>query len=301
MKAFRIVCSLLATGPAAVLAGCGLAHAPVLDPHGPVALTERNLLFIASGLMLLVVVPVFVMTFLFARRFRASNAGTPHLPDWSYSARLDAVVWSVPSLIVAVIGCLLWTYTHGLDPYRRSAGVIAPLMVEAIAEDWKWLFIYPEQNIAAVNELVFPSDRPLRIELTSDTVMNAFYVPGLVGQIYTMAGMRTELNLSTDGPAEFVGWNTQYSGGGFPDQRFAVRATARSQFDSWVAMAKRSPNPLDAAADAALAKPSSKVPVTYFSAVEPHLFAGIIAKYSNSPMSNMNEPARGAPAPSGTQ
>jgi cytochrome o ubiquinol oxidase subunit 2 len=301
--AHRVFRGALSIVPALVVSGCGLARAPVLDPHGPIALTERDLLFTASGLMLIVVVPVFVLTFLFVRRYRSSNTRSRYLPEWSYSARLDATVWLVPAIIVTLIGCLVWIYTHKLDAYRQSAGAIAPLEVEVVAEDWKWLFIYPGQNIAAANELVFPSDRPLRLELTSDTVMNSFYIPGLAGQIYAMAGMRTELNLRADGPADFVGRNMQYSGLGFAGQHFAARAASSQQFDEWVAKAKRSPNTLDTTSAMVLSKSSGKVAVSYFSSVEPHLFADIIEKYSEPSMTmrHGHELPAGASIPSGAQ
>jgi len=282
MKVIATARTVLPIASALFLGGCGLLQAPVLHPDGIIALTERNLLFIVSGLILLVVVPVFVLTFWFAWHYRASNAKAHYTPEWSYSPSLDAVVWLVPALIVVCIGYLVWGYTHRLDPYKPIPGAAAPLKIEVIALDWKWLFIYPEQNIASVNELVFPSERTLRLELTSDTVMNSFYIPGLGGQIFVMAGMRTQLNLHADRPAEFTGRNTQYSGAGFPEQHFAVRATTRSQFEMWVATAKRSPDSLDSAAFAALAKQSANVPARHYSRVEPDLFARLIAKYAGS-------------------
>jgi cytochrome o ubiquinol oxidase subunit 2 len=189
-----------------------------------------------------------------------------------------------------VIGYLTWDYTHRLDPYRPIGA--APLEIEVIAQDWKWLFIYPAQNIAVVNELVFPSERPVLLKITSDTVMNAIYIPGLSGQIYAMAGMRTDLNFSASGPAEFIGRNVQLSGHGFPDQQFDVRATTQTDFDAWVAQARRSSNTLDTAAYAALAKASSRAPVTFYSGVEPKLFARTIEKYSGPAMHRAHQGGR---------
>jgi cytochrome o ubiquinol oxidase subunit 2 len=292
----------LAIVSALLLGGCGLAHAPVLDPHGTIALAERNLLFAAAGLMLIVIVPVWILTFWFAWHYRASNTNARYMPEWSYSAAIDAVVWLVPALIVCCIGYLVWVYTHRLDPYKPIATAAAPLEVDVVAEDWKWLFIYPEQNIATLNELVFPAGRPLSLTLTSDTVMNSFYVAGLGGQIFAMAGMRTKLNLKADGPAEFVGRNTQYSGAGFagfPEQSFAVRAITASEFDAWVAAAKRSPDALDPPTYAALAKPSGSVSVHYYSSVEPDLFDRIIAKYAGPPLQHAHGSAALAPVDSG--
>lgn len=274
----------LAIVPTLAINGCGLVtHTPVLDPKGPVTLAQRDLLFTATGLMLIVIIPVFALTFWFAWRYRASNSQARYMPEWSYAAPIDAVIWLVPALIVATLGYLVWTSTHRLDPYRPVASHVAPLEVEVVAQDWKWLFLYPEQKIATVNELVFPSGRPLRLKLTSDTVMNSFYIPGLGGQIFAMAGMRTELNLISDGPAILVGRNTQYSGRGFADQHFAVRAATKPEFEAWIAEVKRSPNTLEAPAYAALAKPSGDVPVTYYSSFESGLFNHIIEKYKGSP------------------
>jgi len=272
-------------GTAAVLgavlltAGCGLADAPVLDPKGPVALAERDLLFTAIAFMLVVVIPVFVLTFWFAWRYRGSAKTARYDPDWSYSARIDAVVWLVPALIVVALGVLLWINTHRLDPYKQLSSTGPRLEVEVVAQDWKWLFIYPDQRIATVNQLVFPSRTPLSLRLTSDTVMNSFFIPALGGQIYAMAGMVTQLHLLADSPGQFTGRNTQYSGAGFSDQQFEAIALSQEDFDVWVAEVKQSPEQLDAATYRALAAPSRKHPVTHYSTVEANLFGKVIAKY----------------------
>ncbi|MBL8894546.1 MAG: ubiquinol oxidase subunit II [Rhizobiales bacterium] len=260
------------------LTGCGVIDGPVLDPKGPIALAERDLLFTAAALMLIVIIPVYLMAFWFAWHYRVANKQANYKPDWDYSVRIDALVWAVPTLIVIGVGSLVWIWTHHLDPYKPLHGG-EPLNVQVVAQDWKFLFIYPEQNIAAVNELVFPSDRPVSLALTSDTVMNSFYVPALAGQIYVMAGMETRLNLSAHEPGQFTGRNTQYSGAGFSDQNFQVHAVSPAEFEAWIASAKQTPKPLDEAAYAALARPSRKVSVGYYSEVTPKLFASIIAKY----------------------
>ncbi len=267
---------------AAVLltAGCGLADAPIINPKGPIGQAESDLLFTAFKVMLIVVIPVFVLAFGFVLRYRAGNEKAAYRPDWDYSAPLDAVVWLVPALIVISLGVLVWINTHKLDPYRPLASSVPPLEVEVVAQDWKWLFIYPEQDIAVVNELVFPSETPLSLKITSDTVMNSFFIPALGGQIYAMAGMRTEMHLLADAPGRFTGKNTQYSGDGFADQHFEAIAASRADFEAWVAKVKQSPERLDPSAYDALAAPSIKHPVTYYSAVEPNLFDAILAKYA---------------------
>ncbi len=230
--------------------------------------------------MLIVVVPVIVMTLWFAWRFRASNDNAIYTPEWSYSAKLDAVIWAIPVMIVAGVGYHAWVFTHSLDPYKPIPSPEKTLEVRAIAQDWKWLFLYPQQNIAVVNELVFPAGAPLRIEITSDTVMNSFFIPGLGGQIYAMAGMRTELNLLSYEPGEFLGRNVQYSGAGFSDQLFKARAVNREDFDAWVEKVRTSPDALDLATYEQLVKPSEAHPVTYYASYAPGLFAATISKYN---------------------
>ena len=279
--AHRSLRAAIALGVALLGSGCDLRQAPILSPKGPIALAERDLLFTAVVLMLIVIIPVFVMTFLFAWRYRSSNGKARYTPDWSYSARIDAVIWLVPALIVIALGVLVWSNTHKLDPYRPIDSAVPPLEVEVVAQDWKWLFIYPGQEIAVVNQLVFPSQRPLSLKITSDTVMNSFFIPALGGQIYAMAGMQTRLQLMADAPGRFTGRNAQYSGAGFSDQHFRAIAVSPTDFDAWVAKVKQAPGKLDQAAYRLLAVPSRAHPITYYSAVEPTLFDTIIAKYSH--------------------
>ncbi|WP_049764852.1 MULTISPECIES: ubiquinol oxidase subunit II [Chelativorans] len=274
---------LLAAIAALPLGGCVFSRSPVIDPKGPIALAERDLLFTALAVMLIVVIPVFLMTFLFVTRYRASNKKARYAPDWSFSPAIETVVWVVPALIVIALGVLLWNATHKLDPYRTLAAKAEPLEVLVIAQDWKWLFIYPSQGVAAVNELVFPSGRPVNLRITSDTVMNSFYVPALAGQIYAMAGIQTRLNFLANAPGTFTGRNTQYSGDGFADQHFSVMAETPAGFEAWLQRVRQSPGRLDAAAYESLAKPSIGHPVTYYSGVQPGLFESVIAKYAAHP------------------
>jgi cytochrome o ubiquinol oxidase subunit 2 len=268
----------------------------VLNPKGPIADAERGLLIDAFSVMLIVVVPVIVMAILFAWRYRASNRDARYEPTWTYSARIDAVVWLVPALIVIAVGVLVWRSTHKLDPYREIASDVPPLDIQVVAQDWKWLFIYPEQGIAVVNQMAIPAGRPISLRITSDTVMNSFYVPALAGQIYAMAGMHTRLQMLANAPGKFVGRNSQYSGGGFSDQFFEVLATSPADFDAWVAKAKQAPDKLDAAAYAKLAEKSRLVPIAYYSGLEPRLFDSIIAKYTHGHHVQAGSPPPAAPA-----
>jgi cytochrome o ubiquinol oxidase subunit 2 len=271
---------------------CDLRRSAVLDPKGPIALAERDLLFDAFFVMALVVVPVIVLTLVFAWRYRASNTASVYRPKWAESVRVDAFVWLVPALIVIAVGVLVWRSTHKLDPYRPIDAAVPPLEVQVVAQDWKWLFIYPEQGIAVVNQLAFPNGRPVSLRITSDTVMNSFYVPQLAGQIYAMAGMQTRLQLLADQPGKFVGRNSMYSGTGFSDQHFEVVAMTQADFDAWVAKARQAPARLDAPTYTALAAKSRRNPITYYSAVEPRLFDSIIAKYTHA----HHAPGAGTPA-----
>jgi cytochrome o ubiquinol oxidase subunit 2 len=271
---------VLAFGLVLLCSGCGALTSPDLDPSGPVTLAGRRLLLDAVSIMMVVIVPVFIMAALFTWRYRGTNRNAIYTPNFAYYWPAEILVWGVPAAIIVWLGFHLWEGTHRLDPYKAIDPGREALRVEAVAQDWKWLFIYPAQNIAVVNELVFPSGTPLALRITSDTVMNSFVIPALGGQIYAMAGMQTRLHLLADKPGRFMGRNVQYSGRGFADQQFAAIATGSTeQFDAWVAKVKASPDTLDAETYERLAKPSAKVPVTYYSGVSSNLFDKIIAKW----------------------
>lgn len=272
---------------AALLSGCSVIDGPVLDPKGPIALAERDLLFKAVAIMMIVIVPVFVMAALFMWRYRGTNRSARYTPNLAYYWPAEVLVWGVPAAIIVWLGLHLWHNTYKLDPYNAIDPNAEQLEVHAIAQDWKWLFVYPEQNIAVVNELAMPLNTPVNIRITSDTVMNSLVIPALGGQIYAMAGMETRLNLLADKPGKFWGRNVQYSGTGFADQQFQTLATSKDDFDAWVEKAKQSGQALDAATYDTLAKPSENVPVTYYSGVEPGLFDKIIEKYSHGDSDRM--------------
>ncbi len=251
----------------------------VLDPKGQVAADEKTLIITATLLMLIVVVPVILMTLWFAWKYREGNTDAAYMPNWSYSHRIEAVVWAIPCAIILVLGVLTWKTTHTLDPFRPLDSKVKPITVEVVALDWKWLFIYPDQHIASVNELAFPAGVPVDFKITSDSVMNVFFIPQLGSQVYAMAGMQTQLHLIADAPGVYDGLSTNFSGAGFPDMKFKARATSQADFDAWVAKVKASPGRLGLDNYAELAKPSEKDPVRYFSAVEPVLYAAVLDKY----------------------
>jgi cytochrome o ubiquinol oxidase subunit 2 len=258
---------------AATVGGCSEG---VLDPKGPIAAAERQILFNSLGIMLAIVIPTILATLGAAFWFRASNARARYMPDFAYSGRLEMLVWSIPIMTVLLVGGVAWVGSHDLDPPKPIASAVKPVRVQVISLDWKWLFIYPEQGIAAVNQLTIPVGTPVSFELTSSSVMNSFFVPQLGGQIYTMAGMTTRLHLQADHPGTYRGASANYSGEGFADMRFNVDAVPAEKFAQWVDTARSAGPVLDAQAYADLAKPSKAVaPFTYRSAA-PGLFNGIV-------------------------
>jgi cytochrome o ubiquinol oxidase subunit II len=264
-----------------VIASC--SGAGVLDPRGPVAAAQKLLLINSTEIMLVVVVPVILATLGFAWWYRASNTRAGRSADWDYQGGVEFVTWSIPALVVILLGGVCWIGSHQLDPRAPLASDAKPLPVDVVALDWKWLFIYPDQSIAAVNQLVVPAGTPIAFRLTSATVMNSFFVPQLGSQIYTMGGMTTHLNLKADNPGEFVGFSANFSGDGFSDMRFVVKAVPSGDFDSWVSQTRGAGSALDDAAYAALAKPSQAVPPTTYRSVDPKLFDRILDETAGNP------------------
>ena len=217
------------------------------------------------------------------------------MPKWSYSAKIDLVMWAVPIAIVTVLAILAWTRTHSLDPYKPIPSAEKPINIEAVSLDWKWLFIYPDQNIATVNQITFPVNVPLSFKLTSDTVMTSFFIPQLGSQIYAMAGMQTRLHLLADKPGTYAGQNQQISGRGYADMHFKANAVSREEFQAWVQKIRQSKEKLDLDRYEQLAKPSVGYhPVTYFSAVKPDLFEYILRKFDPTWGKHPGHMSRGA-------
>ena len=228
----------------------------VLDPHGPVGKAERVILYDSTAIMLAVVIPVIVLTLVFAWWFRAKNSRARYRPDWEYSGRIEMIIWSIPALVILFLGGIAWTGSHNLDPPAPLEGSATPLDIEVISLDWRWLFIYPKEGIASLNRLVVPAGVPLRFRLTSTTVMNSFFVPQLGSQIYTMPNMVTQLNLQADQTGTFEGLSAQFSGDGFSDMRFDLVSTEAEAFKDWVGATKAQGGILDAATFAELLKPA---------------------------------------------
>jgi cytochrome o ubiquinol oxidase subunit II len=258
---------------AAALGGCSEG---VLDPKGPVAAAERLIMLNSTGIMLAIVIPTILATLGTAFWFRASNTRARYMPDFAYSGRLELLVWSIPIMTVILVGGVTWIGSYDLDPPKPIASAEKPIRVQVVALDWKWLFIYPEQGIATVNQLTIPVSTPIRFELTSSGVMNSFLVPQLGGQIYTMAGMVTQLYLQADYVGTYRGMSANYSGAGFSDMYFNVNAVPAEKFAQWVVATRDSGSVLDAQSYAALAKPSQAVAPFSYRAVAPDLFKSIL-------------------------
>ena len=268
--------------PLFLLGGCDWV---LLNPSGDIAAQQGQLIIVSVLLMLLVIVPVIILTLIFAWRYRKNNTSAKYEPDWDHSTKLELIIWGGPLLIIIVLGLITWVSTHKLDPYRpldrldanRPISAAAePLTIEVVALDWKWLFIYPEQGIATVNELATPIDVPVRFKLTASTVMNSFYIPELAGQIYTMPGMETQLNAVINKPVESEGFSANYSGAGFSHMRFKYHGMDVDDFNRWVTKVKAEGGKLDRTAYLELEKPSEREPVTYYKTVQSDLYGAIL-------------------------
>ena len=266
---------------AVVVASC--RQVGVLDPQGPIAAQELLLLINSTAIMLVVVVPVVLATLAFAWWYRSSNLRASRSSDESYEGRLEFVLWSIPALIVILLGGVIWIGSHQLDPRAPIPANANPLRVDVVALDWKWLFIYPDQGIATVNQLVVPAGTPVKFRLTSATVMNSFFIPQLGSQIYTMGGMTTHLNLLADKPGEYPGFSANFSGDGFAEMRFTAKAVPAGNFEAWVTQVRGGGSALDDAGYAALAKPSKAVPPGTYRSVEPNMFERIINQTTAGP------------------
>ncbi len=265
----------LCTVVALALAGCESA---VLDPRGPVGRAEKTILIDSLAIMLAIVVPTIVATLAFAWWFRASNKRARYLPTWSFSGSIELVVWSIPIMVILLLGGVTWIGSHQLDPAQPLESKAEPLEIEVVSLDWKWLFIYPGQGVATVNELVVPAGVPLHFSLTSASVMNAFFVPQLGSMIYTMNGMTSQLWLHADEPGTYRGISSHFSGEGFADMHFDVRALPAAQFSAWVAATRGSGAALDDASYATLAKQSVADKPVRFGSADAGLFRKIVAQ-----------------------
>lgn len=285
MSVSKILRGLPLIAATALLTGC--SKMVLLHPSGDIAIQQRDLMVASTVLLSLIIVPVIVLILVFAWRYRQSdrNQKARYEPDWDHSTQLELVIWAVPLMIIITLGALTWVSTHTLDPFRPLQRLDAthdltigqqPLVVDVVALDWKWLFIYPEQGIAVVNQLAAPVDRPITFNITSATVMNSFYIPALAGQIYAMAGMQTQLHAVINKAGQYEGFSANYSGAGFSDMRFTFRGMSTGDFDQWVKTAKAGGGALTRDAYLKLEQPSEREPVRSYAAVAPGLYDAIL-------------------------
>jgi cytochrome o ubiquinol oxidase subunit 2 len=282
MSIHRTLRKIFFTAGIVILSGCDTV---VMSPAGDIAAQQANLIVWATGLMLIIVLPVIFFVLLFAWRYRAGNKEAIYEPDWDHSTSLELLIWAGPLAIVIALGALTWVSTHQLDPYRPLDRIgkdrpipegVETLVVEVVAMDWKWLFFYPEQGIAVVNQLVAPVDRPIKFKITSTTMMNSFFIPALAGQIYAMGGMETTLHAVINEAGIYDGFSANYSGAGFNGMRFKFHGMPEDDFEQWVAKVKADGEILSRSVYKELAKPSEYNPVQYYSAVEPALYESIL-------------------------
>ncbi|MGA2127021.1 MAG: ubiquinol oxidase subunit II [Xanthobacteraceae bacterium] len=262
------------------LGGCNWG---VLDPQGPIGEAERSLILESTLLMLIIVVPVIVLVVAFAWRYRASNINARYMPDWDRSTAVAAMMVFAPVAIVSILAVSTWQSSHRLDPFKPVESDAKPVTIDVIALDWKWLFIYPQLRIATVNEIAFPTDVPVDFRITSASVMNSFFIPQLGSQIFAMGGMQTKLSLMASRAGSYAGVSANYSGNGFSDMKFQAIASDQRSYERWVAKVKAVPQSLTDGVYLALAKPSERHPVEYFSVVAPDLFDQVLHDIRREP------------------
>ena len=275
---WRVLTMLVVGGVAASARAEG-----VLDPQGPIASAERMLLLNATSIMLVVVVPVIVLTLVFAWWYRASNTRAAYQPDWAESGRIEFVVWSIPAMTVLLLAAVAWTSSHDLDPARKLPSHLEPVRIEVVSLDWKWLFIYPDSDVATLNQVIVPAGVPLEFVLTSTNVMDAFWIPQLGSQIYTMPGMTTRLYLLAEHAGDFAGVSSNFSGDGFSDMNFVVHAVPAGAFSSWLEVARAGGEVLDGGAYSQLARTGSDVSIKTYAGVERGLFERIERESTEAP------------------
>lgn len=251
----------------------------ILNPKGTIASEQRNLIIVAVGLSLIVVIPVYLLTIFIVWKYRASNTSAKYSPEWDHSRILEFIWWVVPAILITILSVITWKTSYSLNPYKPIASKNKPLKVEVVALDWKWLFIYPDQNIASVNQLNIPVNTPVTFYITSDAPMNSFWIPQLSGQIYAMPGMSTQLNIQATSVGNYTGWSANISGDGFSSMHFTTVSTSQLKFNDWVHFVRADKDYLNIGTYNNLARPSYNNPVTYYGSVQNELYNQIVLKY----------------------
>lgn len=266
----------------------------VLNPKGMIAREERDLMITATLLMLIVVIPVFVLTIFIAWKYRAGNTKARYTPDWDHHPVAEFTWWAIPTVIIIGLALVTWRSSHELDPFKPLSSTNPPMTIQVVAMQWKWLFIYPRQNIASVNYVQFPVGTPINFEITSDAPMNSFWIPQLGGQIYAMSGMSTRLHLVADTPGSYNGSSANISGEGFAGMKFVAKASSSADFDAWAGQMQASPKLLSLTEYNKLSEPSKNNPPSYYVLAEQNLYDELILKYM---MPDINIGSSGTPDP----
>ncbi len=277
-KLFLLCLGAIGLGLITTLA-INLSRADVLNPAGLIARKEFELLIFATLLMLVIVVPVLFMTFFIAWKYREGNKKARYTPEWDGNRKLETIWWGFPLVIILVLSVVTWQSSHELDPFKPIKAEAKTMTIQVVALQWKWLFIYPNEEIAMVNEVRFPADTPVKFEITSDAPMNSFWIPRLGGQMYAMSGMSTELNLMADKPGIYQGRSANISGEGFAGMKFNAVSMSQDEFDIWLSDIRLLPNTLDMKDYQELARPSTNNLPAYYSKVEKDLYNKTIMKY----------------------
>lgn len=272
----------------------GGGNVAVLNPQGTIAEQQRNLIVFTVMLSAIVVIPVFIMLFAFAWRYREGNTKAKYTPNKDSNWLLEVVWWGIPCIIILVLSIVTWRTSHSLDPYKPLDSNVKPVKIQVVALQWKWLFIYPEQDVASVNLVTFPAKTPVNFEITSDAPMNSFWIPSLAGQIYAMSGMSTKLHIMADKPGVYEGASANISGEGFASMKFKAKATTKDDFEAWVRSAKNSGNDLTLESYNQLARPAIAKQPKLYDLKENNLYDTIVMKYmmphdesSDGPMSHL--------------
>ena len=251
----------------------------VINAKGMIGKKERDLIITASILMSLIVIPVFIITWVFALKYRESNEKSKRDLDLEHNNIAEVCWWGVPFLIIIILAVLAWQSSHELDPFKPIVSEKKPVRIQAIALQWKWLFVYPDHGIATINFIQFPEKTPIEFEITADAPMNSFWIPQLGGQIYAMPAMRSKLYLIADESGSYRGVSSNLSGTGFAGMRFTAKASDEGAFSGWVQSVKQSSKNLSYSDYAELVNPTEYVPVSYYSSVQADLFGHILKKY----------------------
>lgn len=269
------------------LSACKKEDFVLFFPKGYLGQEQAMLIALAFALMLLVVIPVLIMAVWFPYRYREGGKGT-YKPKWAHSSVIEAVVWVIPIIIIIILGTVAYITSHSMDPRQSLVGKYddkgaksTELTIQTVSMDWKWLFIYPEQDIATVNEIAIPVNTPLKFLVTSDTVMNSLFIPELGGQIYAMGGMENQLHLISGEKAVMRGISNNYSGYGYSGMKFDVHSVSDEDFEKWVQKVKASPKVLNDAEYKRLTTKTKDHPVEYFNSVaNKQFFEHMILKYN---------------------